>query len=93
MPPKRTPTKVVTPKTKKDKTPRAILPGVVARARDSSVESTASVTAPLVPPGISPDFMAYIQMQDRLRAEEKKEAAELQAILEAQRKENFLQMC
>ena len=88
MPPKRTPVKGAkdaTPKSKKDKTPRVIVPEVVARTRDSSVEST----APSAPTGISPDFLAYIQMQDRLRAEEKKEAAELRAILEAQRKEDI----
>ena len=66
MPPKRTPVKGAkdaTPKSKKDKTPRVIMPEV--RVRDSSIESTASVTAPSVPPGISPDFLAYIQMQVR----------------------------
>ena len=98
MPPKRTPTKVITPKSKKDKTPKVIMPEV--RVRDSSVESTASNTAPSMPAGISPDFLAYIQMQDRiraeekqeanrLRAEEKQEAAELRAILEAQRKDDL----
>ncbi len=44
MPPKRTPVKGAkdaTPKSKKDKTPRVIVPEVIARPRDSSVESTA----------------------------------------------------
>ena len=77
MPPKRTPTKVITPKSKKDKTPRVVMPEV--RVRDSSVESTASVTAPSMPAGISPEFLAYIQMQDRIRAEEKQEANRLRA--------------
>ena len=64
MPPKRTPVKGAkdaTPKSKKDKRPRVIVPEVIARPRDSSVEST----APSAPTGISPDFLAYIQMLDK----------------------------
>ena len=90
MPPKRTPTKVKTPK---PKTPRVIIPEV--RARDSSADSAATI-----PTDISPEFLAFMQMQERvrkeereeaarLRAEEKEEAAQLRAILESQRKDDL----
>ena len=85
MPTKRSPVKGTkgTPKTKKVKTPRAIVPGI--RSRDSSAGSSHSVpkTPPIVPPiaGISPDFMAFMQMQERMRMEER-------AIMERQRKED-----
>ena len=87
MPPKRTPvkgTKDTTPKTTKVKTPRVIVPEVVARPRDSSTGSTTSTHSVVTPPmaGISPDFMAFIQMQERMRMEER-------AIMERQRKEDL----
>jgi hypothetical protein len=67
MPPKRTPTKAKTPKGSK---PRLITP--IVHSRDSSADSSPDVAGivntvvPIVPaiPGISPEFMAYIQMQD-----------------------------
>ena len=108
MPPKRTPEpkrpKDKTPKSKGK--PRVIKPPVL-RSRDSSVDSvdhddastsgtTSAATIPvIIPPivGVSPDFMAYIQMQERIRAEEKAtmEAlrAEEKADMERQRKEDL----
>ena len=91
MPPKRTPvksTKAATPTSKKkDKTSRVIVPEV--RACDNSADSSASVhsvpagaaTIPAVT-GVSPDFMAFIQMQERIRQEER-------VIMERQRKEDL----
>ena len=108
MPPKRTPVKnakdAATPKSKKgDKSKsRVIVPEV--RSRDSSADSSHSVPAGLpvipMPAGISPEFFAYMQMQERLRlderkeaekirADEKAEAAQLRAILENQRKNDL----
>ena len=107
MPPKRTPEpkrpKEKTPKSKGK--PRIIKPPVI-RSRDSSVDSvdhddagtsetTSATTNPIIPPivGMSPDFMAYIQLQERIRAEEKltmeKLRAEEKAVAERQRKEDL----
>ena len=92
MPPKRTPPKAKTPKEKipKGGKPRLVAP--VIRSRDSSADSIHSVPAgivnPVLPPvipvpaGVSPDFMAYIQMQERIRQEEK-------VVMERQRKEDL----
>ena len=100
MPPKRTPTKVKTPKAKtpgeKSKT-RLITPAV--HSRDSSAASTHSVPGSVpvlpvvVPPGLSPEFLAFMQMQERLRreerAEERAEAEKIRAVLENQRKDDL----
>ena len=71
MPPKRTPPKG---KPKTPSKPRLVAPDI--RSRDSSVDSgadgaagsstsAATIPAVVVPPiaGVSPEFMAYIQMQ------------------------------
>ena len=89
MPPKRTPPKGKSPKNKTPKSKPKIVKPPVIRSRDSSVDSVADAAAtdnPILPPvvipavpGISPDFMAFIQMQERLRMEER-------AIMERQRK-------
>ena len=94
MPPKRTPDA----KRPKDKTPKSkgkprVIKPPVLRSRDSSVEpgddadtstSATTIPPPVIPPimGVSPDFMAYIQMQERIRTEEK-------ATMERQRKEDI----
>ncbi len=95
MPPKRTPNKEKTPKGGKS---RLIAP--VIRSRESSVDSnpgTAGTVNPVfpVPAGISPDFLAFMQMQERARAEERKERAEEKieaARLRAEEKEEAAQL-
>ena len=52
---------------------------MVGAASTSAATSPATVTPPIV--GVSPDFMAYIQMQERIRQEEK-------VVMERQRKED-----
>ena len=100
MPPKRTPTKK-TPKSKTPKSKPRIIKPPVFRSRDPSVEpgdgdadASAATSPAAVPPivGVSPDFMAYIQLQERIRAEEKltmeKLRAEEKADMERQRRED-----
>ena len=92
MPPKRTPPKGKSPKNKTPKSKPKIIKPPIIRSRDSSVDSsgdgdasTSAATNPIVTPaivGVSPDFMAYIQMQERIRAEEK-------ATMEIQRREDI----
>ena len=92
MPPKRTPPKGKTPKDKTPKSkPRLVAPDI--RSRDSSADSSGDGTADTsattshavrTPPivGVSPDFMAFMQMQERLRREERE-------IMERHRKEDL----
>ena len=93
MPPKRTPPRARTPKVKTPKMPEV-------RTRDSSVEDETTSVA-TIPAGLSPEFLAFMQMQeklraeeradaDRLRAEEKADAEKLRDILENRRKDEYI---
>ena len=92
----KTPAKDKTPKEKRTKSKTRVIVADI-RSRDSSADSSASAAATVnpvlpvvpVPAGISPDFLLFMQMQERLRAEERKEAADLRAVLEAQRKDDL----
>ena len=88
MPPKPTPVKKAkdgaTPKSKKKS--KVIVPEV--RSRDSSADSITETigTVPVVPPpvipGISPEFMALMQMQEQIRKAK-------MAVMEKHRKEDL----
>ena len=73
MPPKRTPPRARTPKVKTPKMPEV-------RTRDSSVDTDGAGTSAIInPAGLSPEFMAFMQMQEKLRAEERAEAERIRA--------------
>ena len=73
MPPKRTPPRARTPKVKTPKMPEV-------RTRDSSVDAdVAGASIATIPAGLSPEFLAFMQMQEKLRAEERADAERLRA--------------